>query len=128
MTYIEDLQISARGKKGAIAKAIYNMPDNLEIFSKAISIVSEISDRSINLILVNPWNTSKSHNNCGGILDRTLSNYDYAPCKKCNSKVHTHINAAKNIAQKGREFIKNYNSPSSHVRGSGEIPQEISSD
>ena len=26
------------------------------------------------------------------------------------------------------EWIKNYNSPSSHVRGSGEIPQEISSD
>ena len=55
------------------------------------------------------------------IYEEGFTSYDYAPCKKCNKRVNTHINAAKNIAQKGVKIIHS-NSPSTHVRGLGVIP------
>lgn len=95
---------------------------NLELFKKAVLIATIISKRTVKLVLVDPRNTSRLHNNCGGTLNRGSTSYDYAPCKKCNAKVNTHINAAKNIVQKGENIINNNNSPSTHVRRVGAVP------
>lgn len=118
---VENLQNNPRGKRGALARAIYNMPDCVNIYEKAVSIATKELGYNIELIKIDPRNTSTRHFGCGGILERNLGSYDYAPCKKCGQKVNTHINAAKNIAEKGVKESQSLHFPSSHVRDTGTI-------
>ncbi len=113
---VEDFQIDPRGKRGALAKAIYNMPDNQEIFEKAVLLASSILGYKVKLVYVNPRGTSTKHNGCGGKVERKIGSYDIAKCKKCGKMVNTHINAAKNVKDKGEQLLKS-NSPSPHTRG-----------
>ncbi len=118
---VENLQSNPRGKRGALARAIYNMPDEVSIFEKAVSIASKELGYNIELIRIDPKGTSTKHFGCGGKLQRNLGSYDYAPCEKCGQKVNTHINAAKNISEKGEKILLSTNFPSSHVRDTGTI-------
>ncbi len=97
---IEKLNVDPTGTKGALAKAIYTMPDSSFIYEKAVWLASSELGYDVNLEQVNPFNTSRLHNVCGGVLDRKLDHYDYSYCKNCGLKVNTHVNAAINISLK----------------------------
>jgi hypothetical protein len=98
---IEDLVVSARGTRGALAKAIYNMPDDESIFERAVRLASNELEYEVELIKVDPRGTSKYHYGCRGELRRTKENWDYATCSKCGDWVNTHQNASQNIRDKG---------------------------
>ncbi|MHA1202778.1 MAG: zinc ribbon domain-containing protein, partial [Candidatus Heimdallarchaeaceae archaeon] len=95
---IEQLTVDPSGNKGALAKAIYTMPDNLIIYKKAVWLASQELGYQVQLESVSPYHTSTIHYGCGGKLVRNQSQYDHAPCRKCGLKVNTHTNAAHNIA------------------------------
>jgi hypothetical protein len=95
---IEQLTVDPSGTKGALAKAIYTMPDNLFIYQKSVWLASQELGYQVQLESVCPYHTSTIHYGCGGVLARNQSQYDHAPCKKCGRKVYTHTNAAHNIA------------------------------
>ncbi len=122
----EDLAIDPRGKKGALGKAISSMPKTRNIFVKATTLASKVLGYDVKLILVDARGTSRFHNGCGGLLERSLKRYDRAKCKKCKKSVDTHINSAKNVRDKGMELLKSNNLPSSHARGMGNLPSSES--
>ena len=95
---IEMLTVDPTNTKGALAKAIYTMPDNLFIYKKAVWLASQELGYDVQLESVLPFHTSTLHYGCGGTLVRLQYQYDYAPCKKCGRKINTHTNAAHNIA------------------------------
>ena len=114
---IERLVADPTGTKGALAKAIYTMPDSLFIYKKAIWLASIELGYDIQLEIVPSYHTSTIHYGCGGSLIRQKGQYDIAPCKKCSQKVNTHINAAHNIASLSGTFLPPDSFPSMHVRG-----------
>ncbi|MFW9852902.1 MAG: zinc ribbon domain-containing protein [Candidatus Thorarchaeota archaeon] len=118
---IEDLEKNTRGKKGAIAKAVFSMPYRENLFEKAVQIASHILGYEVKLIGVDPRNSSKYHYNCGGLIQRDWKNYDYAECKKCRKRVNTHYNAAKNIAKKGEQQYKAKKLPLDAAEGMGSV-------
>lgn len=77
----EELQFDPSGKKGALAKAIYSMPDSYHIFEKAVWLASKRLDYSVKFVQVSPHNTSRLHHSCNGIINRSTNNYDFASCK-----------------------------------------------
>lgn len=95
---IEQLAVDPSGTKGALAKAIYTMPDNLLIYQKAVWLASQELGYQVQLESVSPYHTSTIHYGCGGTLARLQGQYDLVPCTKCGLKVNTHTNAAHNIA------------------------------
>ncbi len=95
---IEQLTVDPSGTKGALAKAIYTMPDSLFIYRKAVWLASQELGYQVQLESVSPYHTSTVHYGCGGKLVRNQSQYDLAPCRKCGQRVNTHTNAAHNIA------------------------------
>ena len=99
---VEDLNISTRGNRGALAKAITSMPDGKELYVKACAIASEVLQHKVELVLVDPRYTSKIHYNCGGTLNRTNGKWDIAICNRCGLSVNTHLNASHNICEKAR--------------------------
>ena len=101
---IEKLELSARGKRGSLAKAILNMPDELNIFEQAVIAVilaSIYTGTQIELKQINPRGTSSVHHKCLGKLRRGPGKWDIAPCSKCGIEVNTHLNAAKFIRDGG---------------------------
>ena len=114
---IENFRIDPRGKRGALAKAIYNMPDDSNIFEKAVFLASSVLNYGVKLVLVDPRKTSTYHNGCKGIIHRTRGSYDIAKCKKCGKLVNTHTNAAKNIRDIGFKSLKTSNFPFPQARG-----------
>ncbi len=114
---IEQLTADATGTKGALAKAIYTMPDSLLIYKKAVWLASLELGYDVQLEVVNPQYTSSLHHGCGGFLVRGPGQYDLSPCKKCGQKVNTHDNAAFNIASLPGTLLPNDLFPSTHVRG-----------
>ncbi len=113
---IESLEFDPRGKKGSLGKAFYSMPDECDIFEKAVLIASKLSGKVIRLIRVHPKGTSSYHYQCRGILEKEHYHHDHALCKKCGTYVNTHSNAAKNIREKGEKLLQSINRPSSHAR------------
>ncbi len=112
---IENLKSDPTGTRGALAKAIYNMPDSLYIYKKAVWLASIELGYQVQLEGVPPYQTSKIHYRCGGSITRIKGQYDVAPCNKCGQQVNTHFNAAQNIAfLKGTSFLLNP-FPSTHV-------------
>jgi hypothetical protein len=114
---IEHLTVDPTGTKGALAKAIYTMPDSLFIYKKAVWLASMELGYNVQLESVLPYHTSTNHYGCGGVLVRQLGQYDVAPCKKCGQKVNTHTNAALNISSLPGTPLPSDFFPSSHVRG-----------
>ena len=98
---IEKLELSARGKRGSLVKAILNMPDELNIFEQAVILASTHTGTQIELKLINPWGTSSVHHKCLGKLRRGPGKWDIASCSKCGIEVNTHLNAAKFIRDGG---------------------------
>ena len=98
---VEDLQVSARGTSGTLAKAILNMPDELDIFEQATFLAAAHTGIKVKLELINPRQSSRIHHDCGGRLQRDKKNWHVAPCKNCGQIVDTHHNAAMNIAAGG---------------------------
>ncbi len=121
----EDLEIDPRGKRGALARAIQTMPNNSNILDKAILIASSILGFELKKESVDWRGTSRYHNGCGGIIERTPKKYDRAPCKRCGKTVNTHTNAAKNVRDKGiKKLQSDHSSP--HVRSMGDSPSSKS--
>ncbi len=118
---IENLNSDPRGTRGALAKAIYNMPDETNLFEKAVNLASHVLKAKVKLIQVDPRNTSKFHNGCGGTIQRSTKSYDIAQCKKCGKTVNTHINAARNIRDKGEKNSNLTIVPFPHTRGMDSI-------
>ncbi|MBY8999842.1 MAG: hypothetical protein KGD64_02910 [Candidatus Heimdallarchaeota archaeon] len=114
---IEHLTVDPTGTKGALAKAIYTMPDSLFIYKKAVWLASLELGYDVQLESVLPYHTSTIHFGCGGVLTRQSGQYDDAPCKKCGQCVNTHINAAKNIASLPGTLLPPDSFPSTHARG-----------
>ncbi len=114
---IEHLTVDPTGTKGALAKAIYTMPDSLLIYKKAVWLASLELGYDVQLEAVLPYHTSTLHYGCGGVLTRQSGQYDVAPCKKCGWRVDTHANAAKNIASLTGTLLPYDSFPSTHVRG-----------
>ncbi|MBA7548241.1 hypothetical protein ES705_40689 [subsurface metagenome] len=113
---IEELNVDPTGTKGALAKAIYTMPDNSFIYEKAVWLASSELGYDILLEQVDPFHTSLLHNVCGGVLDRKLGHYDYAYCKACGLKVNTHFNAALNISEKQGQPLSSRSFPPLNAR------------
>ena len=97
------------------------MPDDKNIIDKAIILASHILGYQVHLIRVDARKTSTLHNRCGGVIQRSSKTYDYANCKKCNKLVNTHINAAKNIKDKGKQYLKSLDAPFPHARGMDKV-------
>jgi len=114
---IERLTINPTGARGALAKAIYNMPDNKLIYKKAVWLASLELNYDVLLEEVLPYHTSSHHFGCGGMLTRQLNQHDFVPCKKCGQQVNTHENAARNIASLPGKLLTLDPFPSSHVQG-----------
>ncbi len=112
---IERLTVDPTGTKGALAKAIYTMPDSLFIYKKAVWLASLELGYDVQLESVRPYHTSTVHYGCGGVLTRQKGLYDVAPCKKCGQQVNTHDNAAHNIASLPGTLLPNDSFPSPHV-------------
>ena len=112
---IEDLTADPTGKKGALAKAIYSMPDSTLIYKKAVWLASLELGYNVQLEAVPAQLTSLIHYGCGGVIARQLGQYDIAPCKKCGQKINTHDNAAQNIASRSGTIFPHDIFPSLHV-------------
>ena len=116
---IEHLTVDPSGTKGALAKAIYTMPDNLFIYQKAVWLTSQELDYQVQLESVSSYHTSTVHYGCGGVIVRNQNQYEHAPCKKCGRKVNTHTNGCTQYCFS----VWNASSfliilfPSTHVRG-----------
>ncbi|OLS16630.1 MAG: hypothetical protein HeimC3_52750 [Candidatus Heimdallarchaeota archaeon LC_3] len=99
---IEDLHISVRGKRGALAKTTLSMPDEPDLVEKACFVSEHNTRRFIKLIPVDPRNTSKEKHircskNLSGTISRTSQSHDYANCSGCDDRLNTHVHAAKVI-------------------------------
>ncbi len=103
---IEDLHLTVRGTRGALAKAALAMPDEEALYSRAVLLASYITARPITLQKVNPVYTSQGqHSSCPmsppGRLVRQDGTWDYARCSACQQLVNTHHEAACHIRDLG---------------------------
>jgi len=103
---VENLQLTARGTRHALAKAILNIPDEIDLYERAILLVLYITGTSVALRRIDPRNSSQGkHIDCSadpvGKILRSRDSYDIAPCSACGSLVNTHYNAACLIRDKG---------------------------
>ena len=85
-----------------LAKAILNMPDEIDLFERSTLVASWITGETIQLVAVDPRNTSRGkHLGCPadppGNIRRTKGQYDIGICTGCNQPVNTHNHAAKKI-------------------------------
>jgi len=97
-----ELSRDTKDKKGALAKAITSMEDNVSLISREI-LALNLEHNGYKLILVSKDGTSKFHNGCGGGVDRSG---DTGFCRKCGKELNWHENAAWNITNRSIEIIK----------------------
>jgi hypothetical protein len=107
-----ELHKDTKDKKGGLAKAISGMPDNLELISREVLLINEAFKRDLKLVLVRKEGTSRFHNRCGGMLDRTG---DEAECRKCGAKINSHENSSRNIEERALKLVEEY--ITSHLKG-----------
>ena len=91
---LEDLELTQRGTRGALAKAIESMPDELGLYAREVLAIQILRQRPIELKTSPAHYSSSRHVGCAGILDHTIEHYDIAPCLSCYRLVNTHYNAA----------------------------------
>lgn len=104
--YVEDLSLSTRGTRGALARAIVSVPDDLVMLKLAVAAVDLVDDCRPLLYSLNPRGTSSGpHFDCpstpAGRLDRSLAFWDEAPCLGCGEVVNVHVNASRHLNQRG---------------------------
>lgn len=89
--YAENLSVKkmSEGNKTGLNKAIRN--------AKFAQFISFLQYKMNNLILVNPYNTSKTCNNCGFINESLRLSDREIICSNCKEKYDRDENAAKNI-------------------------------
>ena len=89
--YAEDLSVKkmSESNKTGLNKAIRN--------AKFAQFISFLKYKTNNLILVNPYNTSKTCNNCGFINENLKLSDRTIVCSSCKKKYDRDENAAKNI-------------------------------
>ncbi len=93
--------ISTKGKKGKLAKPVTSMGKD-KVIEDAIAILEGWGKQIIH-IKVPPWNVKfGTHHQCGGTLIREKL-WNVVPCDRCNVMVNTHENAAKLLADYGKE-------------------------
>lgn len=107
----EQLTVSTDGTKNNLAKAVTSMPDDLELYIRAVTVVQAITKNSKQLITVDPYKTSQSsHIGCignpAGKLKRVKGQYDIITCSVCHKSVNSHTNAALHLVQRCRDYIQ----------------------
>ena len=103
---LEDLSLSARGTRGALAKAILSMPDDPDLATRALLSANEVLAGQVHVELVNPAYTSQGpHYECPAVhpgqLKRKSGQWDNIICSGCQQPVCSHCNAAKYIRDRG---------------------------
>lgn len=92
--------LSTRGKRGYLAKIVNYMYKRSDALATQIDEWYSVQNWKPSLIPVDPRNTSKIHFGCGGVIQRTIRNWDRAPCNRCGKIVNTQLNAPLRIAEK----------------------------
>ena len=103
---IENLHLTAGGSRGPLAKAILNMPDNVDLYERSVLLVQFLSGQVVDLRRIHPAYTSQGpHVGCSastpGSLVRSYNSYDRVTCPACGQLVNTHHNAACLIRDRG---------------------------
>lgn len=104
----EELELSTRNTRGALAKAITTMPDDDNLYIHAVKTAEHLLKYTVGLISVDPRGTSSTHYICGGSIKRIKENWDIGKCIKCEILVNSHKNAAYNVREEGK---KKFNFP-----------------
>jgi len=102
---VEDLELSAKGTRGALARAILSMPDDLDLQKRSCLLVEWLTGRTTTLVKVDPRGTSQcQHHGCpslpAGKILRDSTNYDIARCSSCHSSVNVHDNSSIEIHER----------------------------
>ena len=105
---VEDLRLSAKHTRGALAKAILSLPDEPELTAIATMTANWITGRSLNLERVNPHYTSQAlHLDCttdpAGRIQRVSNNSELGKCSSCQLTIPIHNHAARVIRNRGHE-------------------------
>jgi len=105
---VEDLRLSAKHTRGALAKAILSLPDEPELTAIATMTANWINGQTINLERVHPHYTSQAvHLDClkhpAGKISRQSGNSELGKCSSCNKLVPIHYHAARVIRNRGCE-------------------------
>jgi len=107
---VEDLKLSAKGTRGALAKAILSMPDDINLQERSCLLVELITGETSTLVKVDPRGTSRCHHHgcsslTAGKILRDSSNYDIARCSSCHSTVNVHDNSSIEIRERGLSLL-----------------------
>lgn len=105
---VEDLRLSAKHTRGALARAILSLPDEPELTAIATMTANWITDRSINLERVDPQYTSQAlHLDCTidppGRIKRVSNNSELGNCSGCQTNILIHLHAAQVIRNRGHD-------------------------
>lgn len=100
-----DIHKDTKDKRGALARALSSMPDNIDLIAQELLVVNLTFQRNIKLVLVRKEGTSRYHDGCGGIIDRMG---DVGTCRACGMMVNTHENAADNVEERAIKLIEKY--------------------
>ena len=109
----EELNLTTRGKKGALAKVISSMPGG-KAFLERIMLVSEwLGGKPLTVVLVDPrWTSQSEHVDCPaapkGKLRRSGKDWDKVTCTICKQRENTQTNAAKVIKLRGLKYLKEH--------------------
>jgi hypothetical protein len=106
----EKLSVSTDGTKESLAKAITSMPDDVNLYLRAVTVAQTISLSPKQLVRVDPYNTSKSsHVGCpvtpAGNIKRKHGQYDIVSCLACGESVNSHTNAALQLMQRCTDYL-----------------------
>jgi len=120
---VEDLTLTAKGTRGALAKIVLSLPDEADLFTRAVLVANWLSGRDVSLVKVDPRGTSNTvHYNCPSpsssgrvILRRTAGSWDEVDCPSCHQLVNTHTNAACFIRDLGVKLVSSCVGPSSSL-------------
>ncbi len=105
---VEDLRLSAKHTRGALAKAILSLPDEPELTAIATMTANWISGRFLHLERVHPHYTSQAlHLDCPsdpvGRIQRVSNNSALGKCSNCQLTLPIHIHAARVIRNRGHD-------------------------
>lgn len=96
---LENLNLTTRGSRGALARAIASMPSDETLYYRSAKLAKRVAQKEIRVELISNDGRSKFHVNCGGKLARSLANWDIAGCGRCGKDVNTHRNAARKLLE-----------------------------
>jgi hypothetical protein len=107
---VEDLNVTAKGTKGALAKAVLSMPDGSGLYERSCLLVEWLTGETTTLVKVDPRGTSQcQHHGCpsvpAGKVLRDSTNRDEAPCSSCLTRVNVHDNSAVEINGRGLALL-----------------------